>query len=644
VHDVFKIFIVFGGKLMKRASIIGKNDISTMILTVKIAIVFFAQITIYKNLPNQWLILGKGGMYNLGYVILLVCNTLLICILWFVFNKKLKVKSKKYSLVSWIETTFYILFLSFSMYISNSYESEVKYIFLLLIITSVIQFGLRYGMTTTLISSFIILGFDFIYAPTINGINKNFEGDLIIIGVYIFITWIIGYYVDIEKEYRLRTKEQLYILSNELKENAKSRGHIEEALLKNKICFEMLFENAQNAILVHKDGKVFYANERAAKLLGYDNPEKLNEIFMYKHYTENNKELINTKYTDICNKQLSNIEEEENIIDCFENTITVRNTSSFFIYEGRPAVLTFLLDIGPEKQIEALIKDVETSERLLDETREYNVLITEFFTNISHEIKTPINVIYSALQTMNTYFNNYSEENLNKCKSYLKMMKQNCFRLIKLVNNLLDVTKLDSGFLKLNRSNDNIVSVVEEITLSVATYIESKDIELIFDTNVEEKTMAFDHDKIERIILNLLSNAFKYSHSGGQIIVNVEDKGSNVAISVKDEGDGIPKDKLEFIFERFGQANRSLSRLNEGSGIGLYLVKSFTEMHKGCIGVTTTEGKGSEFVIELPVERVDNEDYVEAALFETNVERINVEFSDVYSISIPQWNKGVEAS
>jgi len=619
---------------MKGTSEVSEKNIGLMILIVKISMIFFAEITIYKNLPNYWLIFGGNhGAFNLQAMILLICNTILIYIFWIVMNKKLTYKNKKYDIFSWIEISFFTVFLSFAMYISNSYQSEVKYIFLLLIITSVIQYGLRYGMVTTLISSFIILGFDFFFAPITNGINDNFEGDLIITGIYVFVTWILGYYMDFEKEYKLRTTEQINILSNELEQSDKSRHDIEEALLKNNICFEMLFENAQNAILVHKDGKIFYANERAAKLLGYDRAEKLNKIFMYEHYPTEYKEKIKSKYTDICNNNLSNVVEDEDITDHLGNVISVRNTSSFFIYEGKPAVLTFLLDISSEKQIQNLMKDIETNEKLLNETREYNALITEFLTNISHELKTPINVIYVALQTMNIYFDDYSEKNINKCKSYVKTMKQNCFRLMRLVNNLLDVTKLDSGFLTLNRVNDNIVRVVEDITLSVAAYIESKDIELIFDTDVEEKLMAFDHDKIERIILNLLSNAFKYSPSGGKILVRFEDKGSTIAISVKDEGDGVPEDKLDFIFERFGQVNRSLSRPNEGTGIGLYIVKSFVEMHGGKINVTSKEGVGSEFTIQLPVELIQMEDHMKNTLFETNVERINIEFSDIYEIS-----------
>lgn len=618
---------------MKRSVDTSEYNIRIMISIVKIGIIFFTEITIYKNLSNYWNVLGGvESNFNLSAMGILLCNTIIILIFWFLITKNKLLYTLRPKVSLGVEMAFFVCFLSFAMYLSNSYQSEVKYIFLLLIIVSVIQYGLRYGIITTLICSFIILGFDFIYAPTINGINKNFEGDLIIVGIYVFVTWVLGYYVDIEKEYKKRTEEKLYMLSNELEASDKSRHSIEEMLLKNNICFEMLFENSENALIVHKDGKIIYANESTARLLGYDDPLKLNEALLYKYYPKDCKGLIENKYTNICNNKLSKVIEEENILDCFGNSIAVRNTSSFFIYEGKPAVLTFLLNITSEKEIEALKKDVENNERLLSETREYNALITEFFTNISHEIKTPINVIYVAIQTMDIYVDKCSGSNADKCKSYLKMMKQNCFRLMRLVNNLLDITRLDSGFLKLNSENNNIVSVVEDITLSVANYIESKDIELIFDTNVEEKIMAFDHDKIERIILNLLSNAFKYTYSGGKICVTLEDKGESVTISVKDEGEGIPEDKQESIFERFEQANRSLSRQNEGSGIGLYLVKSFVEMHGGNIKVISSEGEGSEFIISLPAVIVENGENKINAIYESKIERINIEFSDIYSI------------
>jgi signal transduction histidine kinase len=253
---------------------------------------------------------------------------------------------------------------------------------------------------------------------------------------------------------------------------------------------------------------------------------------------------------------------------------------------------------------------------------------------MSHELKTPVNVIYSAVQTVNIYFGNYNLENIEKCKLYFKTMKQNCLRLIRIINNFLDVTKLnsDSGFIRIKKRNGNIVNIIEEITQSVASYVNDKDITLIFDTNVEEKIMGFDHDMMERIMLNLISNALKYSHSKGNIYVDFIDKQTSVIVKVRDEGEGIPKDKLNFIFERFGKVDNTLSRKCEGTGIGLYLVKSFVEMHGGKISVASVEGQGSEFIIELPVELIKNEEEEDKILFKTNIEKIQIEFSDIYSL------------
>ena len=160
-------------------------------------------------------------------------------------------------------------------------------------------------------------------------------------------------------------------------------------------------------------------------------------------------------------------------------------------------------------------------------------------------------------------------------------MKQNCYRLIRLVNNLLDIVKYDSGFITPNMQNENIIYAVEAIAMSIVPYAESKGIKLIFDTDTEEKIIACDVDKIERIILNLLSNALKFTDRGGYIYITTTDNEDKVEISVRDTGIGIPADKKEFIFERFTQVNKALKRNHEGTGIGLSLVKSFVELHGG---------------------------------------------------------------
>ncbi|QXM05775.1 hybrid sensor histidine kinase/response regulator [Crassaminicella indica] len=268
-----------------------------------------------------------------------------------------------------------------------------------------------------------------------------------------------------------------------------------------------------------------------------------------------------------------------------------------------------------------------------NEIIQYNKLQTEFFANISHEFRTPLNLIFSTIQLFELCMQDHLDIKENK---YIKIMKQNCYRLLRLVNNLIDITKIDSGYFEIDLQNHNIVDIVENITLSISEYIERNDLKLIFDTDVEEKIIACDVDKIERIILNLLSNAIKFTKSGGNIIVKIYDKKEKVVISVKDTGKGIPKDKIDTIFERFMQIDKSLSRKREGSGIGLSLVKALVEMHGGEIFVKSEYGKGTEFIIELPAKVLPIEDEAikkDDGYNEHNyIESINIEFSDIYSI------------
>ena len=277
-------------------------------------------------------------------------------------------------------------------------------------------------------------------------------------------------------------------------------------------------------------------------------------------------------------------------------------------------------------------KEVEVEKKKLEEAIHLESIRNEFFGNISHEFKTPLNIILGIVQLIdkNIELDNITKENLIR---HVDIMKQNSYRLLRLVNNLIDISRIDIGYYNLQPSNYNIVKVVEDITLSIAEYVKHKKINLIFNTDVEEITLACDPDKIERVMLNLLSNAIKYTDDNGDIYVSLNKVNEDVVVSVKDSGVGIPNDKLELIFDRFGQANDILSRRCEGSGIGLSIVKSIVEMHGGKIDVFSEIGKGSEFVFNIPIKILeeenviltcDNKDY--------HVEKCNIEFSDIYSI------------
>lgn len=256
----------------------------------------------------------------------------------------------------------------------------------------------------------------------------------------------------------------------------------------------------------------------------------------------------------------------------------------------------------------------------------------ELFANISHEFKTPLNVIYSTDQLLELYLKNDSlEENRDKISTGVNIIKQNCFRFGKLINNIMDLHTIESGFYKLNLTNENIVQIIEDIVQSASKYIKRKGLNIIFDTNTEEKIIACDPENIERIILNLISNAIKFSKPEGSIFVNVSDKGNTVEITVEDNGIGIERQYLDKIFGTFEQVDKSLSRNAEGSGIGLSLVKSIVELHNGKVSVISEIGKGSKFIIELPGRIVENPSVNEKTIpIRSKMQKVMVEFSDIY--------------
>jgi len=231
------------------------------------------------------------------------------------------------------------------------------------------------------------------------------------------------------------------------------------------------------------------------------------------------------------------------------------------------------------------------------------------------------------------YLENDKVLDREKIKVKANTQIKNCYRLIRLVNNLIDITKIDSGDFTLNISACNIVEIVENTVKSAVKYAALKDIEIIFDTEVEEVIIACDLDAIERIVLNLLSNAIKFTPQDGNIFVNISVCNNSIQIRVKDSGIGISQDKHEMIFERFEQADKLLTRSCEGSGIGLNLVKSLIEMHDGTIEVNSEYLNGSEFIVKIPIGKTSNDQISQKNsddTFSNVISKTHIEFSDIY--------------
>ena len=247
----------------------------------------------------------------------------------------------------------------------------------------------------------------------------------------------------------------------------------------------------------------------------------------------------------------------------------------------------------------------------------------DFILNISHDLRSPLNIILSILQC-------YKDD--NQCKEHTEIIKRNGYKILKLINNLIDTTKLEKNHYNIKRENLDIINLIEWNISSIDKYAKQKNISLVFDTNVEECIMAMDPEAIDRIIMNLISNAIKFSPQGSNIYVNVWKSIKQITISIRDEGIGIPKDEQNKIFNRFVQSSKNKRHENCGSGIGLDLVKYLTKAHNGSIELRSEENCGSEFTIKLPIEILENDKTTENKCLNTRskVEVLELEFSDIY--------------
>lgn len=184
----------------------------------------------------------------------------------------------------------------------------------------------------------------------------------------------------------------------------------------------------------------------------------------------------------------------------------------------------------------------------------------------------------------------------------MSIVRRNNKRLLTLINNLIDISKIENEKYILNKKDNDIVYLVEEAALSLKDYVESKNITFIIDPQIEEKIIKCDAVEIERCIVNLISNATKFTMDGGTITVIIEDLGDVVKIKVKDTGIGIPEKFHDLIFNRFSQVVDNNSEIKGGSGLGLTITKQIINLHNGEIYVESKCGVGSTFIIELPSE------------------------------------------
>ena len=394
--------------------------------------------------------------------------------------------------------------------------------------------------------------------------------------------------------------------------------------LENKLTvfYQIVNENKYSCIVLYdEDGNIKFANKTVKNL-----------IFKTPYREDKKVESV------IINKMK---EVDENLILEIKNSIRKYRTwkGNIYIPSLDMTVECSIQNIYTqfkENNYAIIFKDISAklrSQKYLieyEKMKKHEEVKNEFFANISHELRTPLNIFYSTLQLLDIKSNDMSVDFRQVYENNKQYLKINCKRMLRLINNIIDITKIDVGFTKAKFTNCDIVRVVEDITLSVINYANNKNINIVFDTEVEEHIIKCDSSMIERAILNLLSNAIKFTKENGNIFVNLYKDKNWVHIIVKDDGIGIPISIQNIIFERFVQGDKSLTRLNEGSGIGLSIVKSIVELNNGEIYLYSDEENGTEFEILLPNEKLEGDEY--EYNHEIDIDKIELEFSDIYEL------------
>ncbi len=257
----------------------------------------------------------------------------------------------------------------------------------------------------------------------------------------------------------------------------------------------------------------------------------------------------------------------------------------------------FLLKRLEKKRMQQRMKEQERKKQ-----EEINQLKFQFFTNISHDLRTPLTLIVSPLDEM------IKETEDGRQKKRLKLLKDNASRLLTLVNQLLDFRKNEVAGLNFHPVESDIVAFSKQVCDSFTAMSERKKVNFSFYSDRKEIVMAFDEDKIEKIFMNLLGNAFKFTPSYGRVDVSLEqigDESPMLRIKVADSGPGIPDKDKELIFDQFYQSNeKGGSQVQMGSGIGLSMVKEYVRLHDGTVRVTDNVEYGSVFIIEMPITHI----------------------------------------
>lgn len=385
-------------------------------------------------------------------------------------------------------------------------------------------------------------------------------------------------------------KENYNFVFVETIEANKNLEDINNEIKRSNIRLEKAYEKINNRKNLYKD-----------YLDGYGQPIiLLNENFRIQYCNNRFLSLINERdIKNIINRRIEsyinfNFSIYENILmeERFIMAIDILNkkyeVEFINLIEEDIGIMLSFKDLTEELKIREMKKELES-------IKERELIKNNFLSNISHDIKVPINVIYSEIQLEKILIENKDKD---KLEEYNEISKKNCLNLTKLANNIIDMSKIDSENLEPNLERGNIVEFIEDYIENLSNYIKSNGLEVVFDTEEEDLELEFDKEMMRRILINLISNSIKYTKSNGVITINILNEEEYIIIEFKDNGIGMSEEFLNKAFDKYSM-ERSEEGDTKGFGIGLYVVFNLVKAQNGEIKVSSILGKESKFEIKF---------------------------------------------
>jgi len=383
-----------------------------------------------------------------------------------------------------------------------------------------------------------------------------------------------------------------------------------------KVIYEELLRNMPAGILISSEDKIMFVNNKVLNLFKLKSENSI--------INKNILDIVDEKYREKYIDNLKSLDLDK--VD--QNAINTRFSYNNVAFEGEE--IRFYQNVHDKIFQVSIINNIEDKVKLENAKRELELrdlmdkAKNEVLSNISHEFKTPVNVIYSTVQIQDI---NLQKGNYGKILEFNQIIRQNCNRLIRLINNFIDSTKLENNELKVNLKCVNIVSIIEDITMSVINFAERQGIQLIFDTEEEELYCEIDIECIERVMLNLLSNAIKYNKKNGTIDVIIKNDQKHIYVEVIDSGVGIPKEKIDRIFDRFERIQNNNAVIKEGSGIGLSIVKQLVNALNGDIEMESELNQGTTVRLTFKKSGEVSEEIYDVS--QDLEEKVKLELSDI---------------